>query len=162
MSTDAVTEILFGLASSARLHSLPYKFSEAIVEQSIGTLDDKIELNRRMNRTLEAMAQAIFKSWFVDFEPVKAKAAAKAAGASPAAIERAAMAAIAGRSIEEAIAQEGYFDDLTPSNRESLAQTAALFPDAFQASELGEIPEGWTAKPLIRNCAVHQWCCFQE
>jgi type I restriction enzyme S subunit len=38
-------------------------------------LDDKIELNRRMNRTLEAMARAIFKSWFVDFDPVRAKAA---------------------------------------------------------------------------------------
>ena len=40
----------------------------------LGTLDDKIELNRRMNETLEAMAQAIFKSWFVDFDPVRAKA----------------------------------------------------------------------------------------
>ncbi len=40
----------------------------------LGTLDDKIELNRRMNATLEAIAQAIFKSWFVDFDPVKAKA----------------------------------------------------------------------------------------
>ncbi len=40
----------------------------------LGTLDDKIELNRRMNRTLEAIARAIFKSWFVDFDPVHAKA----------------------------------------------------------------------------------------
>lgn len=39
----------------------------------LGTLDDKIELNRRMNQTLEAMAQALFKSWFVDFDPVHAK-----------------------------------------------------------------------------------------
>ena len=39
----------------------------------LGTLDDKIELNRKMNETLEAMAQAIFKNWFVDFEPVRAK-----------------------------------------------------------------------------------------
>ena len=39
----------------------------------LGTLDDKIELNRRMNVTLEAMAQALFKSWFVDFDPVRAK-----------------------------------------------------------------------------------------
>lgn len=39
----------------------------------LGTLDDKIELNRRMNRTLEEMARAIFKSWFVDFDPVRAK-----------------------------------------------------------------------------------------
>jgi type I restriction enzyme S subunit len=41
----------------------------------LGTLDDKIELNRRMNETLEAMARALFKSWFVDFDPVRAKAA---------------------------------------------------------------------------------------
>ena len=41
----------------------------------LGTLDDKIELNRRMNETLDAMARALFKSWFVDFDPVRAKAA---------------------------------------------------------------------------------------
>ena len=40
---------------------------------SSGTLDDKIELNRRMNETLEAMARALFKSWFIDFDPVRAK-----------------------------------------------------------------------------------------
>jgi len=44
----------------------------------LGTIDDKIELNRRMNVTLEAMAQALFKAWFVDFDPVKAKAARRA------------------------------------------------------------------------------------
>lgn len=45
------------------------------VADVLGALDDKIKLNRQMNRTLEAMARAIFKAWFVDFEPVKAKAA---------------------------------------------------------------------------------------
>lgn len=46
----------------------------------LGTLDDKIELNRRMNETLEAMARALFKSWFVDFDPVRAKAEGKDPG----------------------------------------------------------------------------------
>ncbi|MDP4013478.1 MAG: restriction endonuclease subunit S [Candidatus Nanopelagicales bacterium] len=46
----------------------------------LGTLDDKIELNRRMNETLEAMARALFKSWFVDFDPVRAKAAGRDPG----------------------------------------------------------------------------------
>jgi type I restriction enzyme S subunit len=46
----------------------------------LGMLDDKIELNRRMNETLEAMARAIFKSWFVDFDPVRAKAEGRDAG----------------------------------------------------------------------------------
>ncbi|MDX1251753.1 MAG: restriction endonuclease subunit S [Gammaproteobacteria bacterium] len=44
----------------------------------LGTLDDKIELNRRMNETLEAIARVIFKSWFVDFDPVRAKASGEA------------------------------------------------------------------------------------
>jgi type I restriction enzyme S subunit len=46
----------------------------------LGTLDEKIELNRRMNETLEAMARALFKSWFVDFDPVRAKAEGRDAG----------------------------------------------------------------------------------
>ncbi|MDN5309167.1 MAG: type restriction enzyme subunit [Methanolobus sp.] len=46
----------------------------------LGTLDDKIELNRQMNETLEAMARAIFKSWFVDFDPVRAKAEGRDTG----------------------------------------------------------------------------------
>lgn len=50
----------------------PFKTQQAIAS-ILGTLDDKIELNRKMNRTLETMAQAIFKSWFVDFDPVRAK-----------------------------------------------------------------------------------------
>jgi type I restriction enzyme S subunit len=44
------------------------------IAEVLGALDDRIELNRRMNRTLEAMAAAIFKSWFIDFDPVHAKA----------------------------------------------------------------------------------------
>jgi len=72
----------------------------------LGTLDDKIELNRRMNATLEAIARAIFKSWFVDFDPVHAKARG----------------------------EQPYGMD---------ADTAALFPDAFEDSELGPIPAGW-------------------
>lgn len=51
----------------------PYTEQRAIAH-ILGTLDDKIELNRRMNETLEAMARALFKSWFVDFDPVRAKA----------------------------------------------------------------------------------------
>ena len=54
--------------------------SQRGIAHILGSLDDKIELNRRMNRTLEAMAQTIFKSWFVDFDPVHAKAAGKDTG----------------------------------------------------------------------------------
>jgi type I restriction enzyme, S subunit len=54
-----------------RIPPLPEQHAIAHI---LGTLDDKIELNRRMNETLEQMARALFKSWFVDFEPVRAKA----------------------------------------------------------------------------------------
>jgi type I restriction enzyme S subunit len=53
---------------------LPPLAEQKAIAHILGTLDDKIELNRRMNETLEAMARAIFKSWFVDFDPVRAKA----------------------------------------------------------------------------------------
>ena len=54
--------------------SIPREISEQrAIARVLGTLDDKIELNQRMNKTLEAMARALFKSWFVDFEPVRAK-----------------------------------------------------------------------------------------
>lgn len=53
---------------------LPPPDEQRAIAHILGTLDDKIELNRRMNETLEAMARALFKSWFVDFDPVRAKA----------------------------------------------------------------------------------------
>ncbi len=63
------------LADQRRMHiTLPPLPEQRAIAHILGALDDKIELNRRMNETLEAMAQALFKSWFVDFDPVRAKA----------------------------------------------------------------------------------------
>ena len=53
--------------------ALPDLFEQRAIAHILGTLDDKIELNRRMNETLEEMARVLFKSWFVDFDPVRAK-----------------------------------------------------------------------------------------
>jgi len=77
----------------------------------LSALDDRIALLRETNATLESIAQAMFKSWFIDFDPVKAK-------------------------------QQGE----EPQGMD--AGTAALFPDAFQDSELGPIPAGWEVLPL--------------
>ncbi len=52
---------------------VPTKHEQQAISRILGTLDDKIELNRKENETLEAMARALFKAWFVDFEPVRAK-----------------------------------------------------------------------------------------
>ena len=63
------------LADQRRMHiTLPPLDEQRAIAHILGTLDDKIELNRRMSETLEAMARALFKSWFVDFDPVRAKA----------------------------------------------------------------------------------------
>lgn len=81
------------------------------IARILGTLDDKIALNRRMNETLEAIARALFKSWFVDFDPVRAKAEGRDPG------------------IPRTIAN--------------------MFPDSFEDSELGEIPNGWAVGSLL-------------
>ena len=96
----------------------------------LGTLDDKIELNRQMNQTLEDMARALFKSWFVDFDPVHAKATLKhhatpPQGGSDWSVERA----------------RAYLNRMDPN-------IAALFPHRFVDSERGPIPEGWEVKAL--------------
>ena len=114
--------------------SIPDALSEQeAIARTLGDIDDKIDLNRRINQSLEAMAQAIFQSWFVDFDPVKAKIAAKAEGRDPL---RAAMSAISGKA-------EAELDALSPEQYEQLAATAALFPDDMEESEYGEIPKGW-------------------
>ena len=143
------------------------------IAKVLKALDDKIQLNRQTNQTLEHIAQAIFKSWFVDFEPTRAKIAAKHIGRArqdgersaalkeallsdgrwPEAIagaiaegdpERAAMAAISGKSLDA-------LDQLSPEQQDQLKTTAVLFPDALVDSELGEIPEGWD----ITNVGEH-------
>ena len=104
---------------------LPPLAEQKAIAHILGTLDDKIEVNRRMNETLEAMARAVFKSWFVDFDPVRAKARAKANGTSP----------------EEALAEAGISPHLAP-----------LFPDEFEDSPLGPIPKGWEVKKVGDVC----------
>lgn len=71
-STDMAPYL--SLVDQRRLRvSLPSIEQQRAIAHILGTLDDRIELNRRMNETLEAMARALFKSWFVDFDPVRAK-----------------------------------------------------------------------------------------
>jgi len=77
VSTDMAPYL--SLTDQKRLHiTLPLPEEQRTIAEILSPLDDKIEINRRMNATLEAMAQALFKSWFVDFDPVKARAEGRA------------------------------------------------------------------------------------
>ncbi len=103
-------------ASASTMTSAPIEIPSDIRIQSriknvLKSIDDLIDNNRVLASNLESIARRLFKSWFVDFDPVRAKAA----GEKP----------------------PGLADDI-----------AALFPDRFVESELGEIPEGWAFKPL--------------
>ena len=127
--------------SSVLVKNLEYK-NEKVIAKILGDLDDKIYLNNQINQTLESIAQAIFKSWFIDFEPVRAKIAAKQEGEDP---ELAAMCAISGKS--EAELKQMPEDDLA-----ELQATAALFPEELVESELGEVPKGWEVNSLGNIC----------
>ncbi|MGI9863052.1 restriction endonuclease subunit S, partial [Moorella naiadis] len=98
----------------------------------LGMLDDKIELNQRMNDTLEAIARAIFKSWFVDFDPVIDNAL-RAGKPLPDELEEKAARR---REVFARARAEGRLAGLP----EHLAR---LFPDEFEESEVGWIPKGW-------------------
>ena len=115
-----------------------------IIKQQF-TLTDKIQLNTQTNQTLEQIAQAIYKSWFVDYEPTRAKAAVLAAGGSKAEAETAAMRAISGKNAAElaALAQNN------PARYQQLATLAQAFPAALVPTDgFGEIPEGWEVSTI--------------
>ncbi len=96
---------------------LPPLPTQKKIAHILSTLDDKIELNRKMNQTLEDMAQTIFKSWFVNFDPVHAKA-----------------------NCESEAELENIAKELGISK-----EILDLFPNEFIESEMGMIPKGWEA-----------------
>ncbi|MCF8586757.1 restriction endonuclease subunit S, partial [Enterobacter asburiae] len=105
----------------------------------IDSINDKIVIANQINQTLEQMAQALFKSWFVDFEPVKAKMAVLEAGGSQEDATLAAMAAISGKDTDALVV----FEREHPEHYAELKATAELFPSAMQEGELGATPTGW-------------------
>ena len=117
-NSDQSTRKFIGITAQRDLWLLIPPISEQRnIARILSILDDKIELNLQMNETLEAISRAIFKSWFVDFDPVRAK--------------------MEGR-------QSFYLD----------AETAALFPNTFEDSQLGRIPKGWNVKSLS-DCVTY-------
>jgi len=137
------TSIINGVAQSAQPNinlrdignltvPLPPLKDQQAIACILGALDDKIELNRRMNETLQGIAQAIFKSWFVDFDPVREKMEREAAKTQ-------------GRKEEN---QDNSFAPLHPGALVLNPAIADLFPTEFEDSDLGEIPRGWEVHAL--------------
>ena len=106
---------------------LPPVTEQKAIAHILGSLDDKIELNRQMNETLEAMAQALFKSWFVDFDPVIDNALA------------------AGNAIPDEFA--GRAEQRKSIKKKDNSDIQKLFPNEFEfTEEMGWIPKGWSIK----------------
>ena len=125
---------------------LPPLETQKSIAHILGTLDDKIELNRRMNETLESMARALFKSWFVDFDPVIDNALA------------------AGNPIPEPLSQRAQTRRDLGTHRKPLPKNIQkLLPDAFAfTDEMGWIPEGWETAPVYEVAQFINGAAFKS
>jgi type I restriction enzyme S subunit len=112
---------------------LPPLAEQKAIAAVLGALDDKIELNRRMNATLEGIARALFQSWFIDFDPVRRNMDRNQPSTRPSG-----HPSPSGR-------RDG---DEGASGLLNSPATDAIFPDSFQDSPLGPIPHGWRATTL--------------
>lgn len=105
--------------------TLPTIDTQESIAHILGSLDDKIEVNRQLNQTLEQVAQAIFKSWFIDFDPVVYNAVR------------------AGNPVPERFQATADRYRKNPDIQTLPQHILDLFPDRFEDSELGEIPAEW-------------------
>ena len=118
---------------------LPPLNEQKKITETIFAFIDKIHLNTQINQTLEQIAQALFKSWFVDFDPVRAKAQALSDGLSLEQAELAAMQAISRKTPEELTA----LSQTQPERYAELAETAKAFPCEMVEVDEVEVPKGW-------------------
>lgn len=127
------TRAYLGITAQQKLPiCLPPISEQKAIAHILGSLDDKIELNRKMNEALEAMAQALFKSWFVDFDPVIDNALA------------------AGKSIPKELQERSEQRKNLGDTRKRLPkEIQKLFPDEFvKMDEMGWMPKGWKVTPI--------------
>jgi len=135
----------------SELREIILKFPDYQAQKNIAhilkTLDDKIELNRQTNQTLEKMAQALFKSWFVDFNPVIDNALAAGTNISdfPEPLQkRAKLRKTVQQSAEAKKLPEGLPQEIRK-----------LFPSEFEESELGWVPKGWDTVSVSKAVQVN-------
>ena len=156
ITSDLFTEYLVKIADGGAYPAFnPKEIEDAIIplpdKDNLEFISDtsrffhkKIQLNTQINQTLEQIAQALFKSWFVDFDPVRAKVQALSDGMSLEQAELAAMQAISGKTPEELTA----LSQTQPDRYAELAETAKAFPCEMVEVDGVEVPKGWEIKPL--------------
>lgn len=128
------------------------------IADSLYSFDQKIQLNTQINQTLEQIAQTLFKSWFVDFDPVRAKAQAISDGLSLEQAELAAMQAISGKTPEELTA----LSQAQPDRYAELAETAKAFPCDMVEVDGVEVPKGWKQITLSEICEMQNGYAFKS
>ena len=138
VSSGTTFKEISGKAFKQIRFNVPPLPEQKAIAHILGSLDDKIELNRRMNETLEAMAQALFKSWFVDFDPVIDNALATGNAIPDELKERAAI-------------RQGLGDE-----RRSLPDDIRrLFPSEFaHTEEMGWVPKGWEVSKVGQEVEI--------
>lgn len=124
--------------------NLPDLDTQNYIARVLWKLENKIQLNTQINQTLEQIAQVLFKSWFVDFDPVRAKVQALSEGMSLEQAELTAMQAISGKTPEELTA----LSQTQPDRYAELAETAKTFPCEMVEVDGVEVPKGWEIKPI--------------
>lgn len=127
--------------------SIPDLIEQEKVAEILFNLNNKIQLNTQINQTLEQIAQTIFKSWFIDFDPVHAKANALASGQTLEQATQAAMAVISGKNTQEL----HRLQTANPEQYQQLWEIAEAFPSGFD--EEG-VPRGWEERYLKDVCNI--------
>ncbi|TKB58365.1 restriction endonuclease subunit S [Ferrimonas aestuarii] len=146
-----------GMLESLELDKPPIETQRAI-GSFFGKIESKSELNNKANQTLEQMAQALFKSWFVDFDPVIDNALA-AGNSIPEPLQQRAEARTA--LFSQDCASETSPPNAAPPTRLPAA-TRALFPDSFEEHpELGWIPAGWECRTLGDDLNIKHGFAFK-
>lgn len=123
---------------------IAYPDNRREIAKKLFSIDQKIQLNTQINQTLEQIAQVLFKSWFVNFDPVRAKAKALSDGLSLEQAELTAMQAISGKQPEELTA----LSQTQPERYAELTEIAKAFPCEMVKVDGVEVPRGWEVKEL--------------
>ena len=138
--------------------NLPDLDTQNYIARVLWKLENKIQLNTQINQTLEQIAQVLFKSWFVDFDPVRAKVQALSEGMSLEQAELTAMQAISGKTPEELTA----LSQTQPDCYAELAETTKAFPCEMVEIDGVEAPKGWEKTTLSEICEMQNGYAFKS